>query len=112
MIWNLTIMLKGREQPVMLNFKGGDAAKAARDRFWAAAERVGPIIDLTDDFGATVTVWLSDVLALLVHDIDGTFEAQAEQALMQAKAQAKVNRKAQADPLLRVQSGNGMVLNH
>jgi hypothetical protein len=108
MMWNLTILLKGREQAVMLNFRGGDAARKARAAFM---EPTAILLAVPDDFGSTFHGRPEDVHALLIQDLDGTFEAQAEQALIQARAQAKVQRKAQSDPLLapaRLVPANGV----
>lgn len=54
-----------------------------------------------DDFGAQIRVRLSDVASVLWQHIQECAEGDAEVALFQARAQARLQEKADADPVLK-----------
>lgn len=63
-------------------------------------------LTLSDDFGNIGSFDSGAVHGIRLSDMAKSFDAEIEQSLLQAQAQAKAQRRASADPALRL--GGGM----
>jgi len=72
------------------------------------------IIPIADDFGTEADIKVADVSGIMFEDMTKTSEAAIERGLHQARGQATLNKRAQADPTIRtaaVLSGDAMRMN-
>ena len=96
-IFVLTITHGPRATPESFFFKSLKAINAQYDLF--ISESVGGIVE--DDYGNVG--WIaSDVHSVRISNMERSMEVQMEQGLMTARAQAKGQRLAAADPTLKL----------
>jgi hypothetical protein len=101
-LWMVQVWLgaEGQRQ-LTLWFRGDARASEALgmltpDRSGEDAQRV----EVMDDFGSLLSCDPRDVLAVMAQDAGKALEAQVEYSLLQARGQAKAQRRAASDPML------------
>jgi hypothetical protein len=100
----LIIALKGG-QNFTLTFNDAESALAA------ASVPTDPHVAIADHYGNKLWVQASEVSTVCMMDDVAAVEANMERSLIQGRAQAKMQQRAQADPVLNgtlVSPGSGM----
>lgn len=64
-------------------------------------------VEVSDDYGQTLCVDRDRVDVIFLRDLSRVHQGQAEIQIMQARAQAGLQRKAQQDPALKLLTPNG-----
>lgn len=102
---NVTVCIGARVNFQFI-FKTKDAADAAYKNI---TDYIHPQNRLTiaDDYGNTANFRAEDISAVVVEDLDKSGDARVERSIYEARLQAKVQTKANADPALRFAAGNG-----
>ena len=98
MMFARSIFLRGREQPIVLQYRTMESLRMGcsgddSERLWR------------DDFGREFYCRAEDVIGDLVTDIARELEANSEIALIQARANARLQTQAQHDPVLKFARG-------
>lgn len=70
---------------------------------WENAQATPPLW-VVDDYGAQYRVRLEDISSILMQHLRQVAEGDAEVALFQARSQARLQEKAEADPVLKAQA--------
>jgi hypothetical protein len=84
-----------------------DTSDAARSMEWHRNPTPSQdVATITDDYGQTCAVKLSDIKGLMLEDMDRSQLGDIEMRLHGARTQAKAQTRAQSDPSLR---GGGVV---
>lgn len=103
-LYTVTLAFRGG-RTVNLVFAGAASAKKEFDKLTAGWSRhedhFGSVVALPDEY--------SLLEAVMLQEVDKAQEANVEIALVQARAQAKANTRAQHDPQLKFMSG-GLVV--
>jgi hypothetical protein len=92
------VWLEGISGPFQLVFRSPAAAKLALDGIVAPAAEM---FSVSDDFGRTLQGCSRHLIAATLHDIASELNGQCELQLIQAHANAKLQRRVATDPLLR-----------
>lgn len=92
--------LRGREHPIVLQFKSRSAARENR-----AETEAGSLCRWGDDYGRQLAYDPADLMAWMVIDSEGEAEGNSEIALIGARANARVQTKAQSDPAIKFAQG-------
>lgn len=98
-----SLFLRGREAPIILQYRTRDALEIARS---AGESPIG------DDYGRIFFATPGEIIGDLTTDIVRELEANSEVALLQGREQARLNTRAQNDPVLKFAAagrGSGMI---
>jgi len=80
-------------------FRQEREARQAHDELRQSMEVGGSgMYHLTDEFGSSAIMRVADVSGCILEDMSKTSEAGIERGLNNARSQASLNRRAQADP--------------
>lgn len=105
----LTFWVDGVPQPVTMRFLDRDKALGVLEAFRAAPAGT---VDLTDDFESRASLPRSRTLVAIYTDLTKDVEAQIEIQVTQQRANASLQTRLQADPVLGLHSkmaGSGLV---
>lgn len=110
-IWTVTCLFRQPNTSIQFQFNSQDHA----EKTYASinAYRVdNPIETVTDSYGAEAFVDCTQVIAVIKEHFNRKLDAQREIELLKAHANAKLQREATTDPLLRIAAavGNGLVM--
>ena len=107
-MWVVMVGFAHHQQHYELMFNVESRAKAAYQTLRAKDRGEDDFeIEATDDYGQTVMVNRDEVAVIMLRDLGRVHAGQGEIALMQGKAQAVMQRKAQSDPAMRVMGLQG-----
>lgn len=99
----------------MLTFKSRESANSVASAVSnAMANSLGGtrcIVDFKDDFGHAGSVLSSNVAGVLVTDVALEIEIDSEKKLLAARAQAALQSRALADPVLKLHQMGGLNAN-
>lgn len=111
-IYIVTCVFKIPQTQLQLQYSREAAAREAYDVLRQGNQGgVWPIAEVTDNYGADATVDTSQLAAVMFEHVNRKLDAQREMALLNAHAQAKTQRAAAADPLLRAAvAPNGSII--
>jgi hypothetical protein len=110
-LWTVALFFRGHGRQVNLLYGGEAAARAGFDAIVNAA-RVDEQPELSDHYGTTIVVFdAGPIEAVMLQDNTKAHDGLIEGSLIQARAQAKANTRAQHDPQLKFVAGaGGMVM--
>src|SRR5713226_3647820 len=102
-MYTLTVYMLGGAQ---LNFQykktdDGTREKAEIDTARTAADQVGELISISDDYGRSAMISLEEIAATLGGDLAEGLAGSVEASIIQARAQSDAQSAAQRDPKLR-----------
>jgi hypothetical protein len=111
-LWTVTIAFRGQNTSLRLIFNGERAAKEAfralhppettfeTERGLQTLEPAQGVVEITDGYGTSALVLRETVMCAWVTHLGSQAEGAKAEALLNAHAQASLQRRAQADPLL------------
>lgn len=112
-LWSLTVAFTGTNSTLRLLYEGVEAAKRAYealakprqspeeyDRGLQAME-YDPDVEITDTYGSTVTVDRNLIMVRWLTHLGQQAEGMKAEQILNAHAQAKLQRSLQADPMLK-----------
>lgn len=108
----LNIVLRGREQPLIMHFATDEGAQDACTKtqpwFQEASTDTGSTVRIEDGFGHTAYINRADVSVSFVTDVERDCEAQVRCQVIAQRAQADLQNKLRSDPgiLLRQSPGS------
>jgi hypothetical protein len=106
-LWTVALFFRGHERQVNLLYGGKAAARAAFDDIVLAAP-ADKQPQLSDHYGTTIVFFeAGPIEAVMLQDNTKANEGAIEVSLIQARAQAKANTRAQHDPQINFVSGAG-----
>lgn len=114
-LWSLTIAFRGVNTSIRLTYsndkdaleayaalKMPQEAKDAEDRgLVIAASDWDTEVEIVDNYGSTLTVNRSDIMAHWVTNMGAEMEGKVDADQLAAHAQAKLQRRLAADPMLK-----------
>lgn len=110
-LYSLLVFLKNNPNTIRFLFKSNTTAKAAYESFHSPATP-NLAVDIRDDYGNAATIDRDSVAVYVQSYCNEDFNGQAEFSIMQAHANAKLQRRAATDPMLKtgVVAANGPLL--
>jgi hypothetical protein len=108
-LWTVALYFRGHGRQVNLLYGGEAAAREAFGRVVSADELQADLhYRLEDHYGSTIVVFENGPLeVVMLQDNTKAHEGAIEGSLIQARAQAKANTRAQHDPQLKFVAGAG-----
>lgn len=82
-------------------FKDAEKAQSVHDSVGGTGAPGSALLSLTDDFGQQLSIRADQIHGMLLDDMDQSLMAQVERGLHQARAQAKAQDRAMADPAIK-----------
>jgi hypothetical protein len=108
-LWTVALFFRGHGRQVNLLYGGEAAARAVFER--AMALPTGSLVPVEDHYGTTIVLFPADetsvLEAVMLQDNTKANDGSIEVGLLQARAQAKANTRAQHDPQLKFVAGTG-----
>jgi hypothetical protein len=103
-LWTVALFFRGHGRQVNLLY-GGEAAAALAFNLFTSDHAT----QASDHYGTTVAVFdAGPIEAVMLQDNTKAHDGAIEGSLIQARAQAKANTRAQHDPQLNLVSAGGM----
>lgn len=101
-MFSLTICFGPANTPWILLFKEEEKAKAVYNNYVEfSLTSVAGMLIAADDFGQALAVPFDQINGMMLDDMDQSQLAYIERGLHNARAQAKAQQRAAADPTLR-----------
>ena len=108
-LWMVTVRDRAGQATELL-FNGAEGADKTYDRISEAIDLqnvadglIAPLcalVTVADDYGSTITVMSDTIAQVWLQSLVMVAEGQSEVALFRARANAKVQERAEADPML------------
>lgn len=116
-MWTIKIMMRQSPTVLEFHFKEMMRARALRDALMIGTGYEDPAppdwrIGISDDYGLVVDVLSEEIGGVILIDIAETLKGAIDMQIVQMRANADLQAKAQADPKLRfAAAGQGLRLN-
>ena len=104
----LSFYLRGKQDPICLKYSTLDALLTAQKQL--SDQENAAWVCRQDDHGSSVRIRESDIASVVAIDVAKEQAGSGEIALMNARANAKLNSKAAADPELRAAQHMGQLM--
>jgi hypothetical protein len=109
-MWTLTLMIQG-QAPAILQYEKGDKAEAA---FALAASAIDGenqgALSFRDGFGRAFSIMGAHIQAAMLEDLENARKGDIAIQLLNARAQANLNRMAAADPAVRAAQAGAQLI--
>jgi len=108
-MYHLLILQKEQGTTLMLTYKtresAGSVASIVSNAMIDALDGNTRVIDFSDDYGHAGSVLSSNVSGVMITDVQKELEVDGEKKLLGARAQAALQSRAMADPVLKLHQG-------
>lgn len=108
-LFSITVQFKLAGVQAGLTFKDKKSMDEAHATLTGDTENIGIPIELTDDFGGTLSLNSSDILFVRSSSLNEDLRRNAEHQFEQAHVNARLQRRVGADPLLTPTQRGGLV---
>lgn len=108
-LFSITVQMKLAGVQLGLTFKDRKAMDEAYAALTGDTENIGIPLELTDDFGALVSLNTADILFVRSASIAEDLRRNAEHQFEQAHANSRLQRRVSSDPLLTPTERGGLV---
>src|ERR1700744_5243885 len=98
-LYSITVLFRGSPNVARLMFKGADSAQESLDAICNAVESIPPgTVTVKDDYSKVLFVDGNGVGAASLAHINEELNAAADEQILQAHGQIKLQKRAKADP--------------